>query len=123
MPDAGRRLLCLPQHHGHRPRLRIVGEELLEKAHVAVLPGESFGRNGKGYLRLSYAASEADIREALRRMARFCIKGTMPGVGRRGADSTVTPRHGRAGGVMQGLESLLNASLRLHHCPFHMTTI
>jgi aspartate/methionine/tyrosine aminotransferase len=49
----------------------VLARELLERAHVAVLPGESFGRNGKGYLRLSYAASEADIREALRRMAAF----------------------------------------------------
>ena len=49
----------------------VLAKELLEKAHVAVLPGESFGRNGKGYLRLSYAASEADIREALRRMSDF----------------------------------------------------
>ncbi|HEY5598893.1 MAG TPA: pyridoxal phosphate-dependent aminotransferase [Kiloniellales bacterium] len=49
----------------------LLAKELLEKAHVAVLPGESFGRNGKGYLRLSYAASEAEIREALRRMAAF----------------------------------------------------
>ena len=49
----------------------VLARELLEQAHVAVLPGESFGRNGKGYLRLSYAASEADIREALARMAAF----------------------------------------------------
>ena len=48
-----------------------LARDLLEKAHVAVLPGESFGANGKGYLRLSYAASEADIREALRRMKEF----------------------------------------------------
>ncbi len=49
----------------------LLAKELLEKAHVAVLPGESFGGNGKGYLRLSYAASEAEIREALRRMDAF----------------------------------------------------
>jgi len=49
----------------------VLARELLEQAHVAVLPGESFGRNGKGYLRLSYAASEADIREALARMGDF----------------------------------------------------
>jgi aspartate/methionine/tyrosine aminotransferase len=48
-----------------------LAKQLLEEAHVAVLPGESFGRNGKGYLRLSYAAGEADIREALRRMNAF----------------------------------------------------
>ena len=33
--------------------------------------GESFGDNGKGYMRLSYAASEAEIREALKRMKTF----------------------------------------------------
>jgi aspartate/methionine/tyrosine aminotransferase len=49
----------------------VLARQLLEQVHVAVLPGESFGSNGKGYLRLSYAASEADIREALRRMAAF----------------------------------------------------
>lgn len=49
----------------------LLAKELLERAHVAVLPGESFGGNGKGFLRLSYAASEADIGEALHRMAVF----------------------------------------------------
>ncbi len=48
-----------------------LARELLDKAHVAVLPGESFGANGKGYLRISYAASEGDIRESLRRMKDF----------------------------------------------------
>lgn len=48
-----------------------LARDLLENAHVAVLPGESFGANGKGYLRLSYAASEADIGTALGRMKAF----------------------------------------------------
>ena len=48
-----------------------LARDLLESAHVAVLPGGSFGANGKGYLRLSYAASEADIRTALGRMKAF----------------------------------------------------
>ena len=66
MPLAGRRLLCLPQYHGHRPRLaRTRPRSAREGLCGAVLPGESFGANGKGYLRISYAASEADIREAL----------------------------------------------------------
>jgi aspartate/methionine/tyrosine aminotransferase len=39
--------------------------------HVAVIPGESFGKNGKGYLRLSYAASDDDIEGALARMKDF----------------------------------------------------
>ena len=45
--------------------------ELLDKAHVALIFGESFGANGKGFMRLSYAASEADLREALNRMKAF----------------------------------------------------
>ena len=50
---------------------RDLARDLLEKVHVALIHGESFGANGKGFLRLSYAASEADIREALTRMAAF----------------------------------------------------
>jgi aspartate/methionine/tyrosine aminotransferase len=48
-----------------------LARDLLDKAHVALIPGESFGDNGKGYLRLSYAASEAEISEALARMKAF----------------------------------------------------
>ncbi|MGE3832497.1 MAG: pyridoxal phosphate-dependent aminotransferase [Parvibaculaceae bacterium] len=48
-----------------------LARDLLDKAHVALIPGESFGDNGKGYLRLSYAASEAEISEALSRMKAF----------------------------------------------------
>jgi aspartate/methionine/tyrosine aminotransferase len=44
-----------------------LARDLLDKAHVAVIHGESFGKNGKGYLRVSYAASDADISEAIRR--------------------------------------------------------
>jgi aspartate/methionine/tyrosine aminotransferase len=37
------------------------------------VPGESFGDNGRGYLRLSYAASLSEIEEALARMALFLV--------------------------------------------------
>jgi aspartate aminotransferase len=47
---------------------RDLARDLLNEAHVALIPGESFGDNGAGYLRLSYAASEAELREALARM-------------------------------------------------------
>ncbi len=43
---------------------------LLDDAGVAVLGGSTFGPHGKGYLRLSYANSEENLREALRRMER-----------------------------------------------------
>jgi aspartate/methionine/tyrosine aminotransferase len=52
---------------------RELAQRLLDEAYVALVPGESFGDNGKGYLRLSYAASPADIEEALARMALFLV--------------------------------------------------
>jgi aspartate aminotransferase len=42
---------------------------LLEREHVAVVPGQAFG--APGHLRLSYATSIERIEEGLRRMARF----------------------------------------------------
>ena len=50
---------------------RELARELLDKAHVALIFGESFGENGKGFMRLSYAAREADLAEALKRMKDF----------------------------------------------------
>jgi aspartate/methionine/tyrosine aminotransferase len=50
---------------------RDLARDLLEKAHVALLPGESFGANGAGFLRLSYAASDVELVEALARMKSF----------------------------------------------------
>src|SRR5215468_6369975 len=45
-----------------------VAEVLLQEAGVAVLGGSAFGQYGEGYLRLSYASSEANLRKALERM-------------------------------------------------------
>jgi aspartate/methionine/tyrosine aminotransferase len=45
-----------------------VAEVILQEAGVAVLGGTAFGEHGEGYLRLSYANSEANIRKALDRM-------------------------------------------------------
>lgn len=45
-----------------------VAERCLVDAGVAVLSGAAFGRYGEGYLRLSYANSEANLREALERL-------------------------------------------------------
>ncbi|GBR69233.1 pyridoxal phosphate-dependent aminotransferase [Gluconobacter kanchanaburiensis] len=44
-------------------------EALLEEAHVATVPGSAFGYSP--YLRLSFAASDAQLAEACRRIARF----------------------------------------------------
>ena len=41
---------------------------LLREAHVAVTPGRAFGPCGEGHFRLSYAASEEQIKEGLSRI-------------------------------------------------------
>ena len=43
---------------------------LLEDAHVAVVPGSAFGLSP--FFRISYATSEAELREALERIAKAC---------------------------------------------------
>lgn len=45
--------------------------ELATKAKVGVTPGSAFGAGGEGYIRLSYASSEEDILECLKRIAAF----------------------------------------------------
>ena len=45
-----------------------IAEMLLTEAGVATLGGSAFGEHGEGYLRLSYASSEAKLRAALERM-------------------------------------------------------
>jgi aspartate/methionine/tyrosine aminotransferase len=47
-----------------------LADYLLDEAGVAVLPGTAFGRNGEGYLRLSYANSMENLRRALERIRR-----------------------------------------------------
>ena len=45
--------------------------DLLEQAGVATIAGSSFGRYGEGYLRLSYANSQENIRKALDRIGEY----------------------------------------------------
>jgi aspartate aminotransferase len=46
-----------------------VAREMLERAHVALVPGDGFG--APGYLRLSYAASIEKLDEGIRRLTKF----------------------------------------------------
>lgn len=57
-----------PNITGTRRPADEVAERLLADAGVAVLPGTAFGQYGEGYLRLSYANSESNLRAALERM-------------------------------------------------------
>ena len=47
---------------------------LLEEEKVAIVPGTAFGDCGEGYLRVSYAYSLEDLKEALSRFERFVKK-------------------------------------------------
>lgn len=47
---------------------------LAKENKVALIPGVSFGKGGEGYVRLSYAASEEDLREASQRIKAFMQK-------------------------------------------------
>ena len=44
---------------------------LLQKEKVAVVPGTAFGTSGEGYVRISYAYSIEDLKEALERVEHF----------------------------------------------------
>ncbi len=48
-----------------------LANRVLEEAYVAVIAGDSFGANGAGFLRLSYAAGQPDLDEALNRLHAF----------------------------------------------------
>jgi aspartate/methionine/tyrosine aminotransferase len=50
---------------------RELARRLLDEAGVAGLAGEAFGDVGEGYMRFAYTVSEADISEALTRIADF----------------------------------------------------
>jgi len=46
-------------------------EKLLHEEHVAVVPGNAFGKGGEGFVRCSYATAYEKIEEALHRMEKF----------------------------------------------------
>jgi len=46
-------------------------EKLLHEEHVAVVPGNAFGKGGEGFVRCSYATAYEKLEEALHRMERF----------------------------------------------------
>lgn len=48
-----------------------LADRLLEEAGVVTLPGTGFGAEGEGYLRLSYANSQDNLREGLARIGEF----------------------------------------------------
>lgn len=55
---------------------------LLEDERVAVVPGEAFGKEGAGFVRLSYAGDASELREGVRRLRRFAESHADPLLGR-----------------------------------------
>ena len=47
---------------------------LLEEEKVAIVPGSAFGDCGEGFLRISYAYSIEDLKEALGRLENFITR-------------------------------------------------
>ncbi len=47
-------------------------QRFLQEERVAIVPGLAFGPSGEGHVRISYAASMDVIREAMKRLDRFC---------------------------------------------------
>ena len=45
--------------------------KLLKEKKVAVVPGTAFGPEGEGYIRISYATSFDQLKEAFNRMEEF----------------------------------------------------
>ena len=43
----------------------------LQEEKVAVVPGTAFGESGEGFIRISYAYSLDELKEALRRLGNF----------------------------------------------------
>lgn len=56
-----------PKYNRDIPSAKLA-EILLKEAHVAVTPGTAFGPSGEGCIRISYAASEDNIREGMSRI-------------------------------------------------------
>ncbi len=65
---------AFPNITGTGMNSRKLGDQLLQNAGVAVLPGISFGEYGEGYLRLSFANSVENIKKALDRIEKSLKK-------------------------------------------------
>ena len=54
-------------------------QKLLMEKHVAIVPGNAFGNSGEGFLRISYAYSQENLKLALGKMAEFVKELEMAG--------------------------------------------
>ena len=56
----------------------VFADRLLDERHVAVAPGEAFGDQGRGRVRLSLASSQEQVRRGARELGEFCRQYVTP---------------------------------------------
>jgi aspartate/methionine/tyrosine aminotransferase len=69
--NPGGAFYAFPNITGTGKSSRVLQDEILNEAGVALISGTSFGIHGEGYLRFSYAASVEAIEEACARIQRY----------------------------------------------------
>jgi aminotransferase len=62
---------AFPNIHASGENDETFAEKLLYEQHVAVVPGNAFGKGGEGFVRCSYATAYEKIEEALLRLEKF----------------------------------------------------
>jgi aspartate aminotransferase len=75
---------AFPRVEGTGWKAKALAGALLEDAGVALIGGPDFGVHGEGYVRLSYANSEENIRKAIERIGDFLTRRNAAGADRLG---------------------------------------
>ena len=78
-PHHQKLLIIFPNIKAFGKTSQAFAEELLENAGVVTVPGSAFGDMGEGYLRLVFANSDENLKEAVRRIADYVARA-YPGI-------------------------------------------
>jgi arginine:pyruvate transaminase len=70
LPDGG--MFCMADCRGSGLTSQEFALRLLEEQHVAILPGDGFGHQAEGFLRISLGLPDEQLVEACRRIEAFC---------------------------------------------------
>ena len=62
---------CFPNISKYNKSSEDFATDLLEKEHLVVVPGTAFGSSGEGFIRISYAYSLDELKEAISRLERY----------------------------------------------------
>jgi len=73
--EPGGAFYAFPNISGTGLSARELQNRMLEKAGVATVAGTSFGINGEGYIRFSYANSTENIKKAIERIGALLVEG------------------------------------------------